>query len=153
VQRRFSMHLLERTLRKEVIEKDTVALRAAPSVTAGQSDCQTCRAAGYLDSGIGGRRNPVRRRGVLPSFLSKGAIWRRARVAEIASSKNSQTCPLVQSVSTRAQLADAGSGRLRERPSHAGGNNPDLPVFRLSNRRAYTSSRPRINDRNSAIFA
>ena len=30
---------------------------------------------------------------------------------------------------------------------------PDLPVLRLSNRRGYTSSRPRKSDRNSAIFA
>ena len=30
---------------------------------------------------------------------------------------------------------------------------PDLPVLRLSNRRGYTSSRPRKSDRNRAIFA
>jgi len=30
---------------------------------------------------------------------------------------------------------------------------PDFPVFRLSNRRGYTSSRPRKSARNSAIFA
>src|SRR3990172_4486412 len=30
---------------------------------------------------------------------------------------------------------------------------PDLPVFRLSNRRGYTSSRPRKSDRKSAILS
>src|SRR5438477_7392730 len=35
--------------------------------------------------------------------------------------------------------------------AHAGAY-PDLPVFRLSNRRAYTSSRPRKRDRKRAIL-
>ena len=30
---------------------------------------------------------------------------------------------------------------------------PDLPVFRLSNRRGYTSSRPRKSERNNPIFS
>ena len=30
---------------------------------------------------------------------------------------------------------------------------PDFPVFRLSNRRGYTSSRPRKSERKSAIFS
>ena len=30
---------------------------------------------------------------------------------------------------------------------------PDLPVFRLSNRRGYTSSRPRKSERHSAIVS
>jgi len=48
---------------------------------------------------------------------------------------------------------DACPDAMYMRLTGQAGAYPDFPVLRLSNRRGYTSCRPRKSERNSAIFA